>query len=43
MSDASTSLVDYRNALFQGGFVQQKKTGKGILIDDNETIMICEW
>ena len=32
MSDIS--FVEYRNALYQGGFIKGRREGKGILITD---------
>lgn len=43
MSNISIVLVDYRNGTYQGGFKDQKRYGKGILITDSNIIIICEW
>lgn len=37
------NFVDYRNALYQGGFLKGRREGKGILITDSGQIFAGTW
>lgn len=41
--DNTNRFVEYRNALYQGGFVKGRREGKGILITDLGQIFIGLW
>lgn len=43
MSEATIQLVEYRNAVYQGGFMKGRREGKGILIADSGEIFVGTW
>lgn len=43
MADANINLVEYRNAVYQGGFSKGRREGKGILIADSGEIFVGTW
>lgn len=42
-ADNTSQFVEYRNAVYQGGFVKGRRQGKGILITDLGQVFIGEW
>jgi hypothetical protein len=43
MTEVTVQLVEYRNAVYQGGFSKGRREGKGILITDSGEIFVGTW
>lgn len=39
----STNILEYRNGIYQGQVKGNKRHGQGILITDDNTIIVSEW